>query len=298
MSFKNTKQLGFLAALFSALAWSTTGIFVRFLKDFSALEIIAGRCFIGLIFILLFFLIRHYSLGKKLWKSKQAWGLGTLMACYFMLVVISYQIAPVAEVSILTNTTPLFALIYKRSKGLSISSQEIWGISLGMIGVILVVISGNSSPQLSSSTLHLLGDFMALIAGAAMALYSIFYRNIPMEKKPSSQLASFFTFFVGSAISILIIGFSGDVGTIINSLDFNALYLFLALGILATLLPTLCYAYASSVLASVTVTSLRLLTPLLAAFLAIIFLNEIPDFLFWPGALILLIGLFLIIKSK
>ncbi|RXG11430.1 EamA-like transporter family protein [Leeuwenhoekiella aestuarii] len=139
---------------------------------------------------------------------------------------------------------------------------------------------------------------MALIAGAAMALYSIIYRNIPLEKKPSSQLASFFTFFVGSTISILIIGFSGDSGAFINSLDINALYLFLALGILATLLPTLCYAYASSVLASVTVTSLRLLTPLLAAFLAIIFLAEIPDFLFWPGALILLMGLFLIIKSK
>ena len=88
------------------------------------------------------------------------------------------------------------------------------------------------------------------------------------------------------------------MGSIINFLDFNALYYFLALGILATLLPTLCYAYASSVLVSVTVTSLRLLTPLLAAFLAIIFLDEIPDFLFWPGALILLIGLFLIIKSK
>ena len=123
-------------------------------------------------------------------------------------------------------------------------------LSLGMIGVILVVISGNSSPQFSSGTLHLLGDFMALVAGAAMALYSIFYRNIPIEKKPSSQLASFFTFFVGSAISLLIIGFSGDMGSIINFLDFNALYYFLALGILATLLPTLCYAYASSVLVS------------------------------------------------
>ncbi|WP_194716585.1 MULTISPECIES: hypothetical protein [Mesonia] len=38
-------------------------------------------------------------------------------------------------------------------------------------------------------------------------------------------------------------------------LDLNAIFFILALGIIATLLPTLCYAYASSVLVSITVGS-------------------------------------------
>lgn len=224
--------------------------------------------------------------------------MGTLMAGYFLLAVTAFQMAPVAEVSILINTTPLFALIYKRSKGIPISTQEIWGIFLGLAGVVLVVVSGNSSAQTSFGTSRLIGDFMALIAGGSMAVYSIFYTTIPTDKRPSSQIASFFTFLVGSAVSLLIISSSGKMASIENHLDLNALYFFLALGVFATLLPTLSYAYASSVLDSVTVTALRLVTPLLAAFLGIVFLTEIPNVLFWPGALILLTGLFLIIKSK
>ena len=145
-SHKNNK-IGFLAALFSALAWSTTGIFVRFLNDFSAIEIVAGRCLIGLFFMLLFLVISRGGLSKKIWISKHSWLLGLLMAGYFLLVVTAYQIAPVAEVAILTNTTPLFALFYRRLKGLSITSNEVWGICLGVIGVVLVVISGASSYQ-------------------------------------------------------------------------------------------------------------------------------------------------------
>lgn len=298
MNFKNTNQLGFFAALFSAFAWSTTGIFVRFLNGFSSIEIIAGRCLIGLIFILLIFLVRRKSLRNKIWKSKQAWGLGTLMAGYFLLAVTAFQMAPVAEVAILINTTPLFALIYKRIKRVSISTQEIWGIFLGLAGVVLVVVSGNSSAQTSFGTTRLIGDFMALIAGGSMAVYSILYTAIPTYKRPSSQIATFFTFLIGSALSLLIISFSGKTASIENYLDLNAFYFLLGLGVFATLLPTLSYAYASSVLDSVIVTALRLVTPLLAAVLGIVFLTEIPNVLFWPGALILLTGLFLIIKSK
>lgn len=296
-SHKNNK-IGFLAALFSALAWSTTGIFVRFLNNFSAIEIVAGRCLIGLFFILLFFGIRRQGLSKKIWKSKQGWFLGLLMSGYFLLVVTAYQIAPVAEVAILTNTTPLFALLYRRIKGLSITSSEVWGIFLAVLGVILVVISGASSDQSSFNNLHLLGDFMALIAGSAMALYSIFYSTMDSSKKPSSQIATFFTFLIGSLVSFFIIGISGNMIHMRKLLNFNVIYFILGLGFFATLLPTLCYSYASSVLASLTVTSLRLLTPLLAATLGIVFLNEIPNFLFWPGAFILLTGLLLIIRQK
>ncbi|ADF51611.1 integral membrane protein DUF6 [Zunongwangia profunda SM-A87] len=296
-SHKNNK-IGFLAALFSALAWSTTGIFVRFLNDFSAIEIVAGRCLIGLFFMLLFLVISRGGLSKKIWISKHSWLLGLLMAGYFLLVVTAYQIAPVAEVAILTNTTPLFALFYRRLKGLSITSNEVWGICLGVIGVVLVVISGASSNQSSFNNLHLLGDFMALIAGSAMAIYSIFYSTIDSSKKPSSQIATFFTFLIGSLVSFFIIGISGNMIHMRKLLDLNVIYFILGLGVFATLLPALCYAYASSVLASVTVTSLRLLTPLLAATLGILFLNEIPNNLFWPGAFILITGLLLIIRQK
>ncbi|VVV02448.1 MULTISPECIES: DMT family transporter [Mesonia] len=293
-----THKTGFFAALFSAVAWSTTGIFVRFLNGFSSLEIVAGRCLIGLLFIVLFFGFRHPGLSKKILISKQAWFLGLLMAGYFLLVVTAYQIAPVAEVAILTNTTPLFAIFYKRLKGLLITSKQVWGVLLGMIGVILVVISGTSSNPDSANSLHLIGDLMALIAGAAMAIYSIFYNTISLVKKPSSQVATFFTFLIGSLVSLFIIGMSDEMFHMKHLLDSNAIYFILALGIFATLLPTLCYSYASSVLASITVTSLRLLTPLFAAFLGILFFNEIPNVLFWPGALILFIGLYLIIKEK
>ncbi|HEA31466.1 MAG TPA: hypothetical protein ENH91_15990 [Leeuwenhoekiella sp.] len=127
MKSKSQGQLAFFAALFSALAWSSTGILVRFLENFSSIEIVAGRCLIGLVFILLIFLIGQRTLLRKIWISKQAWLLGLLMSGYFLLVVTAYQIAPVAEVAILTNTTPLFALLYRRMKGLSIASQEVWG---------------------------------------------------------------------------------------------------------------------------------------------------------------------------
>lgn len=197
MHSKNTDQIGFFAALFSALAWSTTGIFVRFLNAFSSLEIVAGRCLIGLLFILLLFLVGPKQLSGKIWKSKQAWVLGFLMAGYFLLVVTAYQMAPVAEVAILTNTTPLFALHYSRSRGLSISQKKIWGMSLGMIGVVLVVISG------------------------------------------TSQDASFYTFFIGSTVSLFIISVSGGMPHIKDQFDIEALYFILAWGFLPRFYPRL-----------------------------------------------------------
>ncbi|MDT0677660.1 hypothetical protein [Autumnicola musiva] len=162
------------------------------------------------------------------------------MGSNFVLVATAYQIAPVADVVILTNTTPLFALFYKRLKGLLITSKQVWGVLLGMIGVILVVISGTCSNPDSANSLHLVGDLMALIAGAAMAVYSIFYNTISSVKKLSSQVATFFTFLIGSLVSLFIIGISGEMFYMEHLLDFNAIYFILALGIFATLLPTLC----------------------------------------------------------
>ncbi|MDT0677659.1 hypothetical protein [Autumnicola musiva] len=60
-----TNKTGFLAALFSAVAWSTTGIYVRFLNGFSSLEIVAGRCLSGLLFIVLFLVFAVQAFQKK-----------------------------------------------------------------------------------------------------------------------------------------------------------------------------------------------------------------------------------------
>jgi len=291
-------NLGFFAAIISALAWASTGVFVRFLDSFTSIGIVAGRCIVGVFGASLIFVFRNESVSRKTLKEKNTWVLAGIMIGYYLLAVAAFQIAPVAEVAILISTTPLFTLAYKKIKKMPISSLEIWGTVLATAGVIMIVIpSNNSSYQISSSTRRLLGDFLALIASGSMAIYSLIYRNLPASRQPPSQIVTFLTFFLGSIITVLLLALVGDLPSLNNFLDPVNLLLILGLGIFATVLPTLSYSYASMALPSIIVTSSRLLTPMLATVLAIIFLAEIPNILFWPGAVFLLIGLFLVTKN-
>lgn len=291
-------NLGFFSAIIAALAWSSTGIFVRFLDGFSSIGIVAGRCIVGVLGVSLIFAFRNGSLSRKTLKEKNAWILAGIMIGYYLLAVAAFQIAPVAEVAIFISTSPLFTLSYKKIKKMPLSSLEVWGTVLATAGVILIVFPSNtSSYQISTSTGRLLGDFLALTASGSMAVYSITYRNLPVSKQPPSQIVTFLTFFLGSIITVLLLAIVGDLPSLNNFLDPINLLLILGLGIFSTILPTMSYSYASKVLPSILVTSSRLLTPMLATVLAIIFLSEIPSILFWPGAVLLLIGLFIITKN-
>lgn len=298
-SISSIDKAGLVAAFSAALAWAFTGIFIRYLNDFSAAAIIAGRCGFALLGagLLLFVRKKRISPGQ-IFGSVPAWQLSLLMVGYYILAVIAFQFAPVGEVALIISTSPLFALIYRRVNGIPITVAEGAGACIAIVGVGLVVAAGAESPTYKPTLVErLTGDALALAGSAVMAGYSILYRNVAQTGAPSSRAVTFLIFLVGTLLLSAWLIVVGNGQQTVQKLNTDNLLLFAGLGLGSTVLPTVCYSFASHKLSSLLATSIRLLTPLLSALLAILLLNEIPGLIFWPGTLFILAGLYLIITK-
>jgi len=292
---------GLLAAFAAAISWAFTGIFIRYLHDFSAATIIAGRCLFALAGATLLLPMGKRKLSfADIFNSSPAWILSLLMVTYYILAVIAFQRAPVGEVSIIMSTSPLFALLYRRIQGWSISPSEGSGALIAILGVPLVAASGAHSSGFHPTMLNRLsGDGLAFIGSAVMAAYSISYRNINNRKAPSSRAVVFLTFLIGTVVLGLWLIFHGEAKVAIEHAgNAHNILLFTGLGLGTTVLPTLCFSFASQKLTSLLATSIRLLSPLLSAILAIVILHEVPTWIFWPGTILILGGLYLIMSTK
>lgn len=293
-------KAGLAAAFTATLAWAFTGIFIRYLDGFSAAAVIAGRCAFALAGAGVLLLARKQRISlSTIFTSAPAWKLSLLMISYYILAVIAFQMAPVGEVALIISTSPLFTLIYRRAQGIAISPGELAGAFIAIVGVGLVAASGAESPDFHPSLAsRLTGDALAIVGSGVMAGYSILYRNVDKSSTPSSRAVTFLTFLIGTFLLggwLVIFEHPQQTVTQLNS---ENLWLFAGLGLGSTVLPTLCFSVASHKLTSLLATSIRLLTPLLSAFLAMVILQEIPGLIFWPGTVLILAGLYLIIVRQ
>lgn len=80
-------------------------------------------------------------------------------------------------------------------------------------------------------------------------------------------------------------------------LNGRILLVFAALGAVSTTVPTIGYAAASRRLAPVLTTTYRLLTPICAALLAALVLDEMPSKWLLPGGTLVLAGIALVLRG-
>jgi len=284
---------GLAAAGTTVFAWSFTGIFVRLLPALCPFFLTGTRLLIAFSTVTPVLLVsraKRRSLARVL-LTKRTWGLASSLVAYYVLAVSAYQYAPVAEVSVLGATGPLFVLGFKYLRRSEVKRHEAFGALAALVGV-LVIFLPNLLNQHGAGATRLRGHALALSCAFAAAVYAWQYRTAAKESEEEID---------PPAVSAVAFGFGTLVSFTLSPALWTAspesllkgptLLAFLALGIISTAVPSVTYAIASQKLPVVVATTSQLLIPVFSTVLAAALLRELPSPWLVPGGALVLLGM-------
>lgn len=282
--------IGLGSACLASVGWAFTGIFVRWLEELTVVEITGWRMLVGAAATLPWLVAapERRQAGAGALLQARAWALGSLLLVYYLLGVAAFRFVPVAEAALLINTTPIFVLGLHRIAGERVTSRQVAGSTTALLGVATVLLPSLGWRGTASD--RLLGDGLALTAAGTRAVYVLLYRRFELHgARLRPRLISALTLLLGSSL-LTATRYPGDF----DRADWIAV---LALGLVATALPTLTYAVAASRLAPTVTATFGLTTPILAALLAHALLAETPSVWVVVGGGLVLTGLALVLAT-
>jgi drug/metabolite transporter (DMT)-like permease len=283
-------KTGIVGAILTALGWGMAGVFIKLLPNFSAFSIVAVRLALALVFIIPILLLQNnfFTQIRELRRLK-VWLLSLMMLACYTFGTIAFQIAPVGEVTLLMTTAPIFTILFKFWRREKIRKTEYWGVSIAFFGICYIIFPSLNLDSVISKQ-HIFGNFLALLVSILLAIYAIWFRSLSQyDFAPNSISIALGTFIIGSLIFLptTLKLFSTDTGLI----DIRYLMASLGLGLVSTVIPTLCYAIAAQRLPPITTTSILLLEPILAVAFAFLILGTVPSIWIIPGTVFVGIGI-------
>ena len=280
-----TDRTGLALAGVAAAGWAFAGIWVRLLPATPVATLVAARLALSLVLVAP--LLARSRPGTP---TPAAWGLAALMAAYYIAAVASFRFAPVAEATLFINASPLFAVGWALARGETVSRNEKAGTAAALLGVAVILLPGLGA---AGDRLRLVGDALALGAGAAMAAYAVALRR---PGAPGPRLVSLLAFALGVP-ALAVVSAAGGRAAVAGLETPGAWAALGGLALVSTAVPTLAFSEASRRLPSVLVTATRLLTPLVAAVAAGLVLGEVPSVWLVPGGALVLGGLSLAVRA-
>lgn len=281
------------AALTTAvIAISFAAIFIR-LSEAPSMTIAFYRLFFSLLILAPNLVLQGKDL--RFLKTSDLLGMaasGFFLAGHFYLWISSLEFAPVAVSVVLVSVHPLivalaghFLLSDRIPRGFFIS------ITLVLIGT--AAIAAESISGFAESSTELKGALMALGGAWMMAGYLLVGRRLRQTLSTTIYASGTYGF------AALLLGIaSALIGIPLTGYPRIEYLLFVALAIIPTLLGHTVFNWALKKVRAALVSLLYLGEPLGATLLAFIILRELPTPLQAIGGLIILIGLYLVIKPK
>ena len=283
-------RTGIIGAILTAFGWGMAGVFIKLLPSLSALSIVAIRLALALVVTIpiLLFQNNFYSHIKEL-RHLKVWILSLIMLACYTLGTIAFQIAPVAEVTLLMTTAPIFTILFQFVRGEKIRKTGYWGALIAFLGICFIIFPNLNIDSVISKE-HLLGNFLALLVSVLLAIYAIWFRSLSQYNIAINSISiALGTFILGSLIFFpttlqLLLAFSG-------SINIEYLIACLGLGLVSTAIPTLSYVVAAKRLPPLTTTSILLLEPILSIAFAFLILGAVPSVWIIPGTVFVAIGI-------
>ncbi|MEM8672970.1 MAG: DMT family transporter [Cyanobacteria bacterium P01_G01_bin.67] len=186
--------------------------------------------------------------------------------------------------SFLTATVPIFTVIL----AVIFLKEEIYlntyiGVVVGFIGVAMITLGGSSIPQFTSAAL------LVLVAALAQSAYFILQKPL-LLKYSALELVSY-TVWLGM-LSMLI--FLPQLIQEMQQASFDATWSIVYLGIFPAAIANLTWAKGLSQTQACTASSFLYFVPIVAVFIAWIYLGEIPNTTAIVGEFISLLGILII----
>ncbi len=275
----------------AVIAISFAAIFIR-LSGAPSLTIAFYRLFISLII-----LTPHLATQQKqirLLKISDLTGMGAsgiFLAGHFYLWISSLEHAPVSVSVILVSVHPVMVAL----AGYFFLGDKIprrFFLSMALVLMWTAAIASESITAFTAGSTELRGALMALGGAAMMAGYLLVGRRLRQNLTTTIYVSG--TYGIAAFLLFLTAVFSG---TALTGYPIHEYLLFIALAIIPTLLGHTVFNWALKKVRASLISLLYLGEPLGATLLAFFILRELPTTLQATGGLIILIGLYLVIKN-
>lgn len=293
---KNKKHLfpGHLMALFSVIVWGTTFITTKsLLNNFTPLEILLYRFFIGYIMLCIFapHPLRFMGLKNEILLFLAG---ASGVTIYFLCenTALSYTYA--SNVSIIVSTAPiftgLFALLFRGEK---LRSTFIIGFFVAISGIVLVTYSnGNADIHISP-----VGDLLALGGAVCWGIYSITTTAVRHSEKESLHVTRRI-FFYGLLSMLPLLIWKKPTFHIITYHPVNDVLKLVFLGIVASALCYITWNRSMGILGATRTSVYIYLIPIVTLVFSYFMLGEKLTFYSGIGCFLVLLGLFLSERKK
>lgn len=251
------------------------------------------------------FLLLRFSIGatylaamnrKKFvrltWKVGIAIGFLCLLDNLLANVAYSYGIqrTTVLHASMIMLSLPFFvyffAAVLLREK---VHRTVVVGGLISAAGLLFIVLSGENSEAGFTAT-NALGDLAILIEVIATALGVVFARKLLSKKKVSSEQLAFTGYAFAAAALFIFVLLSGDLQSL-GSMSIETWIWVLGTGIIVGAVPIRLYYSAARKLPAARLADSSFISPVVAAAVGILFLNEVLTASFIIGASIVILGL-------
>lgn len=276
-----------LIIILGVLGTSFSAIFVRF-SDAASTVLVLYRMLICVLLLCPLIAIWHrkelvqLSMKELLLCMISGLFLGAHFACYFE----SLRYTNIASSVVLVDTEVFFValggFVFLKER---LNMKNWLGIAITFAGSVMVTVGDQGGGQLS-------GDILALAGAMCSAVYTLIGRKARrgMSTTMYTWIVYFFAGLVALAASV-----RGDYSFI----DIGAKNLLLALGlaVMCTLLGHSIFSWGLKYEKASFVSTAKLLEPVFAAFLGIIFLREIPSVSSVAGGAVIIIGIVLCVCS-
>ncbi len=266
-----------LSAVVAVVAISSSALLVRW-ADAPAVVVAFWRCGLGALALA----PRATGVDARPYRGRLAIA-GTALAVHFWTWLASLEMTSVASSVTLATTAPVFVALGNRLRGRPVSRAASVGILAAIAGSAII-----AGADFNSGGDALVGDALAIVAAAAMAVYLLAGTEVREGLGTAAYAARTYTIAAALLIVPAILASPGGelwAWSPTTWLAIGAMVLGPQLAghtMMAALLPRL---------GSVTVSLLLLMEPPVAAVLAWLVLGETPPTSFWLGVPLVMAGL-------
>lgn len=211
-----------------------------------------------------------------------------------VLIFYSLKFTTAIRSSLCANTAPIFTVIiaYVFLKE-PLSRYRFIGMLIGFAGLLITVL-GNKGSDIFAEKANLFGDFIAVMCGICWAVYTV--AGIKVSEKYGGLLSAAISIILGTLSIFTFIVISGREMTF--NLPYKLWFAMIYLGVCGNGLAFVCWLAALKYLTPSELGSFGYLTPAITILLAMIFLDEKVNLVFWVGLALILIGTWMMTKRQ
>lgn len=283
MNFASTLRLILLAMI-----WGSSFLFQRVaVPELGPNWVAAGRLILGALVLLIVMLAMRKPLHLRKHAGAYIWIGFINSAVPFWLFAYSSITLPAGVTAVMNSMVPLFTVLLLWIQGNKPSAGKFAGVSLGIIGVAMIVGFGGLPMNLATA--------LGVLSGmAAAALYAFSASEIRKRFSDVDPLAVATGSLLGATLALSPVLF---IGTVPSTQEITPWLMLLPLGILCTGVAYFLYFKLLHDVGSTRAVTVTLLVPVFALIWGVLFLHEHPTLLSLVGMGLVIFSMMLILEK-